>query len=738
MLFADIVGFTTMMGSDEDHAKRVVEVFKANCQPVVAEEGGLWLKDLGDGALCSFNSALAAVRAAIKMQQSLVKNDFQLRIGIHLGDVTFVDGDVFGDGVNVAARVQAEAVPGSIFVSEPIFQSIANKPGIVAQKVGRKKLKNVKIPLLLFQIIAPGVATMDRKRPSLIKLLFAGLFLFGIFCGAFVTYFWKGKNQQASHALVKFDIEIPDGYTINSRPAISPDGTVLAFVAADEYDTSQLFIHHLDSLFSIPVAETRSFDTETPFFSPDSEWLGFHQNSSIWKLSLESNHKIKICDQPSRTLHSAFWRTDDSIFLASASAFYGLTRVSAYGGDPIQYSIPNKDKTELSHTHPTQGISRNDILMSINTPSGSAVGLITSMMGPVKILVENAERPLLSTNRHLIFSRDGEIFGTTYNKRKNQTSRVIKSVLSAPTADYFDISDSGTLIYSASKMDKIHSFFKVDLSGNETPFIKLRIADTPFALAPDGNTMLYTLDGDIWLWDANQNNSQRLTSGAGNWYPVWSPNGDSFIYGSNRTGNLQLYQMEFGRESSRLLEWPYSTVPVSWSSDGRNLLFYEVNPETGRNLLNLDLSNNSVDTLIATPFDERAGQLSPDGRWLAYVSDITGQDEVYLRPLEEKNRPIRISKSGGREPFWSKDGKQIFFRNGNEMHAATLSAKDHKLISSNLLWKANYRSNLYGITDYQIVDGTNTFLFTKIPESASAQKINVILHWSQNLPEFPL
>ncbi len=734
VLFADIVGFTKIMGANEDRARRTVDEFKTTCQPIVVEEGGLWLKDLGDGALCSFNSALAAVKAAIKMQQSLIKNDFQLRIGIHLGDVTFVDGDILGDGVNIAARVQAEAVPGSIFISEPIFQSVANKPSITAAKVARKKLKNVKNPLVLYQIIAPGVANKAHEKPALSKLWMVGLFSFGIFCGILLTNFWNTGDKQSRQA-IKFDIEIPDGYSLNSRPAISQDGSVLAFTATHRNDTAELFIHYLDSLFPIPVLKTRSLDTETPFFSPDSKWLGFHQSSSIWKLSLESNDLVKICDQPSRTLHSAFWRSDDSIFLASASAFYGITKVSAYGGNPVPYTIPNDEKSELSHTHPSRGSNKNDLLITISTPSGPVVGYIGSMMDSAKVVVDNAQRPLLFKGNKLFFGRNDEIFGTTYDRRNNSPGEVIDLVLSGSTSDYFDISENGTLIYSNAKGNQLYNFLKVDFAGNELPVFDLVISNAPFAMSPDGNTMLYTRDGDIWSWNTNQQSSQRLTTEAGNWYPVWSPNGDRFIYGSNMTGNLQLYEMDVDGESSRVLDWPYSTVPVSWSSDGRQLLFYEVNPETGRNLLILDLLNSSVDTLLATPYDERAGQFSPDGKWFTYVSDITGQDEVYIKPLQKKGGSIRISRSGGTEPMWSQNGRQLFFRNDDEMYSAMISTEDLELKSVNLLWKAKYRSNLYGIGDYEIVDGGNSFLFVRIPDSANRQTINVILNWSQTLPK---
>jgi len=165
ILFADIVGYTALMGRDEKAALRAISQFKEIAAPLIEQHGGTWHKDLGDGALCSFDSALNATHAAIAIQKKLKeKAAFAVRIGLHQGEVTLQDGDIFGDGVNVASRLQAEAAPGGICLSDAIYRNIRNKDGILARSMGKQRLKNVQEPLQLFQIIEEGVGQRSRTE----------------------------------------------------------------------------------------------------------------------------------------------------------------------------------------------------------------------------------------------------------------------------------------------------------------------------------------------------------------------------------------------------------------------------------------------------------------------------------------------------------------------------------------------------------------------------------------------
>ncbi len=164
IMFTDIVGYTALMGRDEQKAFEYLDKNRQMQKPIIQQHAGHWIKELGDGVLASFKTVSDAVAAAIKIQEACnTKKDFQLRIGIHLGEVVFENDDLFGDGVNIAARIQAIAEPGGIYVSEPIYNNISNKQGIQTRFVKQESLKNVKDPVRIYEIVVEG----SRQAPSI-------------------------------------------------------------------------------------------------------------------------------------------------------------------------------------------------------------------------------------------------------------------------------------------------------------------------------------------------------------------------------------------------------------------------------------------------------------------------------------------------------------------------------------------------------------------------------------------
>lgn len=164
IMFTDIVGYTALMGIDEENAFRILNENRALQKPIIEEFNGRWIKELGDGVMASFNTVSDSVKAAIKIQkESLSIPELELSIGIHLGEVVFENEDVFGDGVNIASRIQAFAMPGSIYISEAIHNNIFNKPGIETKFVRQEKLKNVVSPIRIFEVVT-GDRTDSSKR----------------------------------------------------------------------------------------------------------------------------------------------------------------------------------------------------------------------------------------------------------------------------------------------------------------------------------------------------------------------------------------------------------------------------------------------------------------------------------------------------------------------------------------------------------------------------------------------
>jgi len=165
IMFTDIVGYTALMGNDEQKALGILKKNRELQKPIIEQFNGRYIKELGDGIMASFHTVSDSVNAAIKIQSACnAVNDFQLRIGIHLGEVVFENEDVFGDGVNIASRIQTITAPGSIYVSESVHHNVSNKQGIETRFVKQEMLKNVKDPVRIYEVIT-SVETAFPQTP---------------------------------------------------------------------------------------------------------------------------------------------------------------------------------------------------------------------------------------------------------------------------------------------------------------------------------------------------------------------------------------------------------------------------------------------------------------------------------------------------------------------------------------------------------------------------------------------
>lgn len=165
IMFTDIVGYTALMGSDEHKAFDLLNKNRQLQRPIIEEFNGRWIKEMGDGVMASFHTVSDAVNAAVKIQERCnAAKDFQLRIGIHQGEVVFEHDDIFGDAVNIAARIQSVAGPGCIFISETAHHNVANKSEIKSQYVSEEKLKNVSQPVRIYQVLFAGSEVVVAKK----------------------------------------------------------------------------------------------------------------------------------------------------------------------------------------------------------------------------------------------------------------------------------------------------------------------------------------------------------------------------------------------------------------------------------------------------------------------------------------------------------------------------------------------------------------------------------------------
>jgi len=207
IMFTDIVGYTALMGKDEQRAFDILQKNRDIQKPIIEQNSGKWIKELGDGILASFPAVSDAVAAAVSIQEICNgEREFQLRIGIHLGEVIFENGDVFGDGVNVASRIQALASPGTTWVSEIVFRNIENKRGISTDFIKETTLKNVQYPVKIYQLRSEKeIQNRIFSTQTIIEKSIAVLPFVNMSGDPDNEYFCDGLSEELLNVLAKVD-----------------------------------------------------------------------------------------------------------------------------------------------------------------------------------------------------------------------------------------------------------------------------------------------------------------------------------------------------------------------------------------------------------------------------------------------------------------------------------------------------------------------------------------------------
>jgi eukaryotic-like serine/threonine-protein kinase len=499
---------------------------------------------------------------------------------------------------------------------------------------------------------------------------------------AFVHFGAKRPALNTAH----LQIALPAGDRLdisNLNVALSSDGTKLAYIGTHE-GLSQLYIRPFDA--SEPKAIAGTEGAFNPFFSPDGQWIGFFAQGKMKKVPVGGGEALTLCDAGASG--GASWGSDDTIiFSPSAQAgTIGLWQVSASGGQPRILTTPDPTKGEYSHRFP-------QIL-----PGGKAV-VFTAMDGfgwdesRIEVLrLETGERRILIHGGHtgrylptgdLVYYRAGALldvpFDLAHLETKSDTPVVVADGVlqnSGAAAAAYAVSAGGVLAYVPAPAG-VRQFEQrlvwVDRQGKIEPLAAPTRAYGQAALSPDGQKVVVTINSgtqELWVYDLVRDTLTRLGSQQGSSQdPVWSPDGRRVAYRSNKAGHWDLYWRPADGSGSeeRLIGAGNNDMPSSWSPDGKELAFTEISPATGFDIWTLPLeSDHKARLLLRTPFNESWAQFSPDGRWLAYESDESGGNQIYLQAYRGPGAKWQLSTEGGLSPAWNPNGRELFYRNGDK------------------------------------------------------------------------
>ena len=420
---------------------------------------------------------------------------------------------------------------------------------------------------------------------------------------------------------------------------------------------------------SVPVDFARA-----PFFSPDGDWVGYTDGEALYKIPVTGGTPIFIAEVGEAALAS--WSTD-GIVVADVG---GLSRVSANGGAPERLPMPPLDPGEQA-AYPELLPGGHAILFTVLPTRSSTVGSSAVMpgtrvevlnldSGTRKILVRGGGRGHYVSTGYLVYASLTSLYAVSFSLKRLEMRGDPIQVASDVSGGEFAVSDEGTLAYLSGGGERLSTLVWTDREGHEDPLDAPPRQYVYPRLSPDGTQIALDIssppDRDIWIWDIGRRALERFTvDPAANPIGVWSPDGTRIAFGSDRFGPTQLYLQRADKsdEPTRLLQSDRLQMPLSFAPDGR-LLFSEEVPNHRRDIhvLSFDGSRR-VESLVHSPGQDGNAEVSPDGRWLAYDSDESGQFEVYVRPYPDTDRARwQVSVGGGKQPLWSRDGRELFYR----------------------------------------------------------------------------
>jgi serine/threonine protein kinase/Tol biopolymer transport system component len=581
---------------------------------------------------------------------------------------------------------------------------------------------------------------------KLLLALTAALVIIAVVAVAFGIVAYRSKPPaDLQKATVRFAIPLPPGQEITSYPAITRDGRTLAYVAQQGAEDSQLYLRDLNSFE--PRAVPGSAGARQPFFSPDGKWVAFFAQGQLQKAEVAGGAPIRLAEAVYP--FGGTWNEDNTIIYA-ASLGSGLLRIPASGGAPEFLTKPDGAAQGYAHVFPQALPGGKNVLFTIwGQPLGAAVLSLDSrrwdlVLPETGFAVPTFEATGGSVGRLLLVDQAAEIRAAPFDAAHPAPTTADISVLSnvyyeveTESLGWLAVSNTGTAVYATGNPARTELVW-VDREGKIESLGKDKDPYREASLSPDGVKAVVRNGVDLWIHDLQRGSRSRVTTPANtaNNLPIWSADGKQIIFASNRGGDWDIYSQpaDGSRPAEALLKRPYDQFPLSVLADG-TLLYVEIRANTGRDLWILS-PDGKTSPFRATPFNETQGQFSPGpdsrSRWVAYASDESGQNEIYVESYPGGGHRILVSTGGGILPRWSRDGKELFYVTGDAVVAVAMrpdgsfGAARRLFDRSNFLF--NHRFNSYSVSP----DGKRFLMIQRDPASVPRQ-LNVILNWSNEL-----
>ena len=463
--------------------------------------------------------------------------------------------------------------------------------------------------------------------------------------------------------------------------AVSRDGQRLAWVASDG-TVERLYQRRMDSLEERVLPETAG--ASSPFFSPDGTWIGFFADRMLKKISVEGGAPVALA--PVGDHRGGSWSDGDEIVFAPDSSG-GLLRIPAGGGSPTPLTTLDAARGEMSHRWPSVMAGAGAVLFTVKTKGlqsfdDAPIAAVSLKSGERRNVLDGGTGASYSPSGHLVYARAGALLAAPFDAVRlavtgapfTAVEGVSRSM--ATGSAHYALSRTGTLVSLPGSVDVDNRMLvRVDREGRVEPLTRETRPFITVRTSPDGRRLalwIGTADDEVWTYEIERGILTRLVPGATN--QVWSPDGEWIVYSDARANDMARVRADGSGAPEALLTTKSGRRPSSISPDGKLVAFTGGTPETGADVWTLSLDTRETHLVLGGRFNESAAVFSRDGRLLAYVSDETGHDEVYVQPFPGPGAKRQVSVGGGTGPVWGRQAGEIFYQSGTDIMSVSVRA----------------------------------------------------------------
>jgi serine/threonine-protein kinase len=576
--------------------------------------------------------------------------------------------------------------------------------------------------------VTPAIVVPPRRRST--SAVWFALPIVTVVAAA-IAWFVK---PTAITPVTRLSIALPAGEQVTTVPAISRDGRLIAYSAGRSVATSQLYLRALDDF--VPHAVPGSAGAVYPFFSPDGRTIAFFAGGKLQRAPVAGGAPTAIAPAPNPWGGS--WG-DDGRIVYNPSFPAGLWRVSSDGGTPEQLTKPDGADAGYAHVFPQHVPGTADVLFSfwgrtfhaaMLSPTGGW-RIMTGNLGSFGIGATHAADRYLLVNDHASGVRASSLNLAATSLPPPQTAVLEDvNVILGGDRPWLNVADNGTAVYVPGNPFRRQAVW-VDREGPVTPLAGNSTQIASATASGDGRRVSFGYS-DLWVSDLATGARARVVVNATTITSNWLPGDQQLVISSNVSGDWDLYTVGANGQGDLkpLLNKPFVQHPLDVAADGA-IVYLERHPVTGSDLWTLDRAGKTT-PLVVTPFNETSARLSPDGKYVAYASDESGRNVVYALPLDGRGQRVTISIDGGTAPVWSRDGRELFYRAGDDLMSVQVTMTPKLALGERrkLLDLSPYDAGYFHDFD---VAADGRFLLIRTEPASRPTRLDVILNWTEEL-----